>query len=172
MIDFLRLQDALSYHSKCPLCQQNLTVTFSSVMPFCDTKKVTFNLVGGAKIRIDCETNHVEMIEVQRVPNKGIQYEGISIQCHACKNFSYVIQIQIDLSKFELVGIFLNSEIISIIDDNGNRISMRNIHTSQETLYTVSSLNNISSASMPLIPINFDKPKETFNRVKKLLVFS
>lgn len=103
----------------------------------------------------------------------GFTYRGITTQCKDCFNFSFTIQLEVDISNRELTGRYLNSERIMFTDKQGIKHDIRNVYSTKETHYTSSSKGEKEISSIiPLVPLNLQKPGETIARIKKLLVFA
>lgn len=103
-------------------------------------------------------------------------YQGINIECEKCCQYSFTLQILIDVTNKKMAGVFLNSEDISIdpyakgtLDDN---YYIKNIYATECTEYKhYMADGTIKSAVLPIIPLNIYKPLETLNRIKSLLIF-
>lgn len=102
----------------------------------------------------------------------GVCYYGLTIECKSCCQFSYTIQIFIDLEKCRLIKTCLNSETISL-EDNGSVHEIKNIYSFNQTEYTCFAKNgSCKEVTLPLIEFNLSNPKETVSRIKKLIIFS
>lgn len=99
---------------------------------------------------------------------------AISIRCmnRECGQFSYTLQMWVDLIQKKLLGVYLNSELMSIdIDDNTHEI--KNVYTTNKTHYTYHSKDGSSkTATIPLIKLDTTKPHDMLERIKNLIIFS
>ena len=161
-------------------------------------------------IMVDAHSNHVEYLQESRksirypisgiddysgqtpitfptyspkIKLKGIIYESIHLNCGNCHQFSYTIQIVVDISTMMLGNIQLNSEFVCYEEPDGSVHEIRNAYPFGETIYTnfeqmvakspyLPVKSPYDRFTIPLIPINFNDPKETVARIKKLVVFS
>lgn len=97
---------------------------------------------------------------------------GLSMECMSCCQFSYNIQLHMDIIKRKIVGIFLNSENISI-EDHGMIHEIKNIYATDETFYACFPKDGTDKRIiLPLIPLDLKYPQNTINRIKSLLIFS
>jgi hypothetical protein len=98
--------------------------------------------------------------------------QGLTVDCKSCCQFSYTIQIHVDLDERRLIGTFLNSETISIEDEDMVH-EIKNVYSIEQTHYSYFSKDGVDKKStIPLIPLDLKNPKETISRIRKLLIFS
>lgn len=108
----------------------------------------------------------------------GIIYESIHVECLRCYQFSYTIQVVIDMTLMTLKGIYLNNEFISYEDDQNKLHEINNVYASDKTEYTwhVTPTRVYDASkkhiSIPIIPLNLEDPAESVARIKKLVIFS
>jgi hypothetical protein len=102
----------------------------------------------------------------------GTWYQGISISCNSCCQYSYTLRLHVDLTEGKLAGTYLNSEQISV--EEGNTVhEVRNVYAVEKTEYACFPKDGSSKkSSIPLVPLNLLNPKETITRIRKLLIFS
>jgi hypothetical protein len=108
----------------------------------------------------------------------GTLYYPINVNCPKCHQFSYTIQMILDIVKENrITHLYLNSEFISWSDDKHVTHEIKNIYTTEQTEYAHFSSHNYPKInsdrmSLPLIPLNLHNPSETLGRIKKLIIFS
>jgi hypothetical protein len=102
----------------------------------------------------------------------GMFYHALTLNCNSCCQYHYTLQLHTDLTERRLVGTYLNSESINVVD--GEQVhEIKNIYSTEKTEYACFPKDGSSKKqSMPLIPLNISDPKETVARIKKLLIFS
>jgi hypothetical protein len=114
-------------------------------------------------------------------PSMGYKYLSLGMECPHCRNYNFMIQIVVDLEPRKIARILLNSELL-IFRDKDNAYEVRNIYTTSQTEYTCypearprsgKVLTSMSSKqqTLPLIPLDRDKPHHFLQRVRKLLLW-
>src|ERR1700690_2279679 len=138
MKQFANLIDAIFYQTSCPVCYENLKFKNIYDCSFEGEKVVLhINTSIGDIIYINIKKNIVEKIFITRDNHildteasykysafastdysiyNNILNSPITISCNECSQFSYRIQIQLDLINFKITSICLESETISIED--------------------------------------------------------
>jgi hypothetical protein len=178
MKQFSTFLNAIEYHKSCVLCDSKMDINDRDLATdigyeFRENKqKVSFFVFSNRDdtVTIDPETNEVEF-SLKNIAG-GIFYHGLTIDCKSCCQFSYVIQVRIDLSKRILLGTSLNSETLSI-EDSEMVHEIKNIYATKKTEYTYFPKDGSSKrATFPLVSLNLINPKETIGRLRKLLIFS
>lgn len=97
-------------------------------------------------------------------------YQGINIECEKCCQYSFTLQIIIDITNKKIMSILLNSEDLSIV--NTDHYYIKNIYATERTEYKhYMTDGTIKSAILPIIALNIYEPSETLNRIKNLLIF-
>lgn len=97
---------------------------------------------------------------------------ALTIDCKSCCQYSYTLQVHFDLSEEILIGVYLNSESLSI-EESGMVHEIKNSYAAQLTYYSYFDKEGDSKRDcLPLIPLDLDNPKETVSRIRKLLIFS
>lgn len=133
-----------------------------------------FDFSGSAPIRKSYAANLPPSVCYPKY--SGTLYRGISMTCPKCHQFSYVIQLQIDMTLNVVTGIYLNSELISVEESDAVH-EIRNIYTTNMTEYVYLpaegkiNWNKDKKITIPLIPLNLKEPMETISRIKKLIIF-
>lgn len=102
----------------------------------------------------------------------GFFMHALRINCQSCCQFSYALQVHVDLSSKKLAGVFLNSESITV-EDGGVAYEIKNIYSTNITEYHYFSALGSSSKpiTLPLVELDVYKPMDTINRIRKLLPF-
>lgn len=207
MKQFYNLMEALGYHTTCYVCGSRLKHDLQTDYDNNFLPQFKWNLSHRIDtdtddwITIDGRTNKIIYAEPIRrydrdsiydgsqtfrhrkydgsvLERGGTLYESIQVECEKCSQFYYVLQIIIDVSARQLIGIFLNAECISYKDSSGNFHRIKNLYSKEKTSYyyptesTADYDTNTKNILVPLIPINFQNPTETVVRIKKLSVFS
>lgn len=104
----------------------------------------------------------------------GEMANSIHIQCmnRDCSQYSYVLQMWINLDMKRVTEVYLNSEFIAF-DEGQITHELKNIYTTGKTIYTYYDEDgSMKSIPLPLVELNVSKPSETLERVKNLLIFS
>jgi len=199
MIQFQSLNQAFEYHKCCPSCGSHLIVDsgdFAERVEYSDghqCQRFAFRMdyKYDDVLYINTFTNEVEFRLTRSLHEEpvyggghrsgqtptyksydGMWYQGIITSCHECCQFSYTLQLQVDLGRPKVIGIILNSETISL-DDKGVTHEIRNTYTTKQTEYYRTTLSaKEKTITLPLIPLDFNDPKKTLDRIKTLLIFS
>jgi len=178
MKQFKTFLEAIEYHPKCVLCDYKMDINDRDLATdmgyeFRENKqKISFFVFSNRDdtVTIDPETNEVDF-SLKNIAG-GTFYHGLTIDCKSCCQFSYTIQVKIDLKNQILMGTFLNSETISV-EDSDIVHEIKNIYATEKTEYAYFSQSGGSKkATFPLIPLNLMAPQETISRIRKLLIFS
>lgn len=204
MKQFYSFLDAIKYHACCPLCKNRLEINDRDLAMDYDQRsggqRLAFNLTPGTDdvLYINPVTEAVELVltEKYQLPALNVNgtisniytpavqmpildgrfIHGLTIDCKSCCQFSYTLQIHIDLNVHKhnaiLVGTYLNSETVSV-EDNEMVHEIKNIYSTDVTEYSYFSKNGDDKKStLPLIPLDLINPKETVSRIRKLLIFT
>lgn len=170
------------------------TVTYNHS---CDsfTQKITLRVdqFGERKVTLDVGTGAVEKYEepieddfcyglnpgsltskiLKASSYNGTFIHGLHIDCTVCFQYGFALQLYFEISKTaKLSAIYLNSEYINI-EDGPAVHKIKNSYASSETYYSYfDRAAATKEATLPIIPLNIEKPKETLHRIRKLLPFS
>lgn len=101
----------------------------------------------------------------------GMFMHALSVDCKQCSQYGYVLQIHVDMGVRKVVGLYLNSEWITVEHDEVMH-EIKNNYAMQRTYYSFYSGGKDQHAEIPLIYLNVQNPFETVARAKKLLIFS
>jgi hypothetical protein len=103
----------------------------------------------------------------------GTFIHALSVDCMVCFQYGFALQLYFEISKTaKLSTIYLNSEYINI-EDGPAVHKIKNSYASSETYYSYfDRAAATKTATLPIIPLNIEKPKETLHRIRKLLPFS
>lgn len=178
---FKNIRDGINYLTNCPFCGNELflnekehSISQKKGHPF-----LTFNLIGEDLLHININTDEVfvdlnQTISSHGYFNYGTNYHGINIECVNvdCSLFDFTIQLQTNLDKNKINHIILNSERISYEDKQGMLHEIKNIYTSNTTEYTFYTKSESKNKKLPLVPLDFNNPENTIQRIKKLIIFS
>lgn len=203
MKSFTSVQLAIGYHVLCPLCNSPLDLArrgdYSSSFEYNVHKishKITFPLgFGDDELTLDLINEKVELTVFRSVTQPiytsnigqvsgyiagtgpssytGYTYRGLTVECKDCLNFSFTIQLVVDISNKTLTDRFLNSEHVIYTDENKTIHDIKNVYSTEQTHYTsfLKGEKEITSI-IPLVPLNLKNPPETIARIKKLLIFA
>lgn len=199
MMKFYSFLQALSFHSKCPICSKPLQINDRDLVSRAEYPighpYQTFSFYIGSGTDDTMILNpYTEEIEVQHSRHmnpayygtgtgaithssnysiyNGLHYQALTISCNSCCQYHYTLQIQADLTERRLIGTYLNSETISVKE--GNMVhEVKNVYSMEKTEYAYFPKDGSSKrSSIPLVPLNLSDPKETIARIRKLLIFS
>lgn len=104
----------------------------------------------------------------------GLLLLGITLECGNihCTKYSYTISLDLDLTARRFKRASLNAEWVCV-EDGLDVFEIRNSHSMGITKYSHHSADgSTKSIEIPLIPINSLNPKETLERLKKLIIFT
>jgi hypothetical protein len=104
----------------------------------------------------------------------GLIYESVNLSCNDCQQFSYTIQMVVNTKEEYVTKLFLNSEYICL-EENGSIVhEINNNYAREITGYRkIAQLNSDDQKiEIPLIALNLQNPRETIERIKKLVIFS
>jgi hypothetical protein len=200
MKKFNSFLDAFNPDKKCPLCLSFMKINERDIAEdfiFDDNRHVTFYLDRNedSTFTIDMLNHNVSLNIREAFPEhylydinsssyipkyqsshylvkNGLMLQALTIDCISCCQYSYTLQLHLNLSTKKLTSIYLNSETISF-EDKGVVHEIKNIYSLKETQYSCFPKDGSArTTQLPLIELNLDKPKETINRIKKLLIFT
>ena len=175
---FNSLLEGMHYYTACPFCNQKLNINQKDLVADYDgaSQRLSYSLYGDDLLWIDPKTEKVEVVNgptsytISSYYN-SITYHRLGFECEYCFLFGYTIQIQVDLSKNKLIGVFLNSEKVSYEDSDNVLHEIKNIYTKNITEYTYYLESDTKQEKFPLVPLNVQNPEETINRIKNLMTF-
>lgn len=205
MKQFSNLYEAFHHQPRCPLCQDSLDPDYKEVSTNADKTAVTF-IVGSDDVTIDYYDNQIVSHKSDRtlwnysnrgtpgnyyIGKAGLQGSGtemfkVTASCNKCSKYGYVLQLHVRLDEGRLIGIFLNSESVSI-EEGDTLHEIKNIYATEKTEYdkfTRFELHNETvdasgwsgrrngTISFPLMPLDVKNPEMLLNRIKNLIVFS
>lgn len=103
---------------------------------------------------------------------EGILMQGHRIDCNSCYQYSYTLQLRLDLNNMIVESAILNSEFVSIEEDE-NVYEIQNIYTMNRTEYShIENTKRHKTLQLPLVSNDMSNPNEVLSRIKKLLPFS
>ena len=178
---FKKIREGIDYRTHCPFCKEELfinerdaQITYKNKQPI-----LKFNLMGDDILLINIVTEEVMTQLRQNISsygyfNYGVNYHGINIECvnSDCGLFDFTLQLQTNIDKREINYVLLNSERISFEDESGRLHEIKNIYVNEATEYTFYTESESKTQRIPIIPIDFNNPLKTIQRIKKLIVFS
>ena len=171
----------MTYRKKCPFCNSSLHVSDQDLAePFSfKKKKIHIPLLGDDTLVIDILTEEIEIKLKQSIfamgyyNYNGLAYGRIQCECVSCCLYYFVVQIQINMSDKKIENILLNSEFLSFESEDGTLHEINNIYTLDKAEYKYYNFNGESKQlDFPIIDINFNKPKQTIDKLQKLIIFS
>lgn len=194
MKQFYSFQSALDYHRNCPFCFARVQINDRDLATDYNygVEKISLYLDQREDdvVSIDLMTEELQFSLSKRMPDiiytagssgsfyksepcyNGILIHGLTLDCKSCCKFSYTIQIKLDLTERRLTGTYLNSECISL-EDNDIVHEIRNNYPSEQTHYSYFLKDGSDKrVTMPLIPLDFNNLKDTVARIRKLIIFS
>lgn len=195
---FASFHEAINYHSQCPICQNPLEINDNRIVH--NTKKyhdestyhyLTFAL-GEDTLTIDTHTERIDIVMNHpynviysmgspsahyvkghgTIPTSGVFIQGFNIDCMICCQFSYTLQMIVDMNEVKLAGVYLNSESVTM-ETEGIVHEVRNVYSTHKTEYTsFNKSGGHKSVSLPIMPLDLQAPQETISRIRKLIIFS
>lgn len=198
MLQFSSFSNALRYQLHCPICKSKLEPDRYKHAYYDDGgTKISCLMGDDFNISIDLDTEKVEIIldrPKSYLTNNISSYnpysttppsynyngqvlQGLKINCNDCFQYSYTLQVHIDLTAAQLTKVFLNSEVITTEDKTGVH-ELHNNYSLDKTYYRYypkhhdSIIESKNAIEIPVIPLNLQNPLETISRVKNLVIFS
>lgn len=210
MIKLHTIQDIINYQPFCPVCHKSMVVDSNygvhiNKSEFGETEKITLTwrtrqdelVINLCENRIESLVKKVYSSTIYGLPasvvgydyvpiSDGIMYTRLGMFCASCYQYSYVAQILADIAKKEVVDIVLNSEYISVEDEDGLLHEIKNVYPLNTTEYTYFDVNKYCEESesdieytgydktitIPLVPLDLACPEKTVQRIRNLIVFS
>lgn len=193
---FTNLSEAFSLHKKCRSCGHAMTACYNdrSIWPpeNYDNQTIEIDIAEASDsytknlLNINVFNNDISLrfepyhfspkdTTSNNLSWRGSLHESFNIICLECYNFSFIIQVIVEINgeMISISKILLNSETINIID-NKYINHIKSIYTIGETEYTrINKLDNLNIITMyfPLIPLDVNNPQETLKRINKLAIF-
>jgi len=199
MKQFQTLDEAFHHQSNCPFCHKVITKGWAQMTFDGGETLVEFDL-GKTSVTLDYKTGDLreyktsspfEEIATRSYPvyasngsahsaqRNGKELFRVICACTECSQYTYVLQIHLDMDKRRVVGIFLNSETLSI--EKGTDLhEIKNVYATNKTEYSTFTnyesddikTNDRKSIVLPLIPMDLSNPTKTLDRIKTLVLFS
>ncbi len=211
MRKFYNLDEAFHYQPSCPLCGESIEADYKELTMGSDLDSpsvVATFLVGGDEVSIDYYHNNVISYKEKQnhqsiftigspsiihnsTGNYSLRKSGtdifrVNVSCTQCCQYGYVLQVYIDWKEWGVVGIYLNSESISI-EEGSTLHEIKNIYATEKTEYDKFTKMEIdeenlkmsgymgrrnSTITFPLMPLDVKNPQALLNRIKTLIIFS
>jgi len=197
MKQFQNLIEAIKYHSTCPFCSGKMSTDMD--LTYDENSLKAYLKFGVSKVIVDCVTNDIIQYSEQSsidttysigcgrpavqtwgasqgLSTNGVDYRRVSISCEDCYKYGYLVQVLISLSDAKIVGLFLNSETVSV-EDMARLYEIKNIYATEKTEMSIfhqltsKQKGPLDKVDLPLIPLDLQNPMKTVERIKKLIVF-
>lgn len=197
MKQFKNLIEAINYHNTCPFCSGKMSTDMD--LTYDENSLKAYLKFGNSKVIVDCVTNAIIQYSelsstnttysigcgkpavqqwgaAQGLSTNGIDYRRVSISCEDCYKYGYLVQVLISLSEAKIVGLFLNSETVSV-EDMARLYEIKNIYATEKTematfhQHTSRQKGPLDKVEFPLVPLDLQNPMKTVERIKKLIVF-
>lgn len=197
MKHFKNLHEAIQYHERCPFCAGKMVTDMD--VTYDDNSHKAYLKFGASKVIVDCVTNDIIQYSEQSSVNTtysigcgkpaiqswgasqglsttGIDYRRVSISCDDCYKYGYLIQVIISLKDAKILGLFLNSESVSI-EDGARLYEIKNIYATEKTEMSTfhqhlsKQRGALDKVEFPLVPLDLQDPMKTVERIKNLLAF-
>lgn len=187
---FNTVSEARRYRASCPLCSGKLSINDHNLSQKCSNldNQIFFAESMGEydTLSINMDTNRIYLAKLKlRLNNKRSQdstvtyvpsgtarlFHCLKIECKKCWKYSFSIKMEIDLNNLKMIEVSLSNEAISI-EDNGQLYEIKNVYSMDKMEFYQTNSDDESRSFLPIIPINFNNPKETLNRIKNILIFS
>lgn len=190
--NFSTFKEGINYKSACPLCKSPLHINDRDLATDYGhefrggTPKISFfiNQREDDTVTVDPETDEVELVLRNRMPERisgtsftpptynGKLIHALHLNCNSCCQYSFTLQVHLNLTKSKLIGIFLDSESMSI-EECSMVHEINNSYSTNKTFYSYFDKEGDSKkVFLPLIPLDHYSPQETIARIRKLLIFS
>lgn len=198
MKQFKNLVEALKYHTSCPFCSGKMVTDMDMVLD--ENSMKAYLKFGASKVVVDCATNDIIQHEESSIhdvnyktysgapirqymgpignnllPN-GLNYRRVNVSCDDCLRYSYLVQILVSLSDKKIIGLFLNSETVSV-EDSAKLYEVKTIYATEKTemstfhTHVSKQRGALDKVDIPLVPMDLQNPMKTVERIKKLIVF-
>lgn len=204
MTNFYSLKEAIAFQPICPICKGPTALdgrfgvnTFERITWDFKTQTELIYQTDQNKVVIDLETDVVKEAAISRTNYKyvtkglagittylpapvyyGTEYLRVGVTCDECCQYSYLLQILLDIGLRRISEIVLNSESITLDDGKGITHEIRNIYTTEKTEYSyfpgkpLTGETGSSPLEFPLIPLDLKDPYKTLERIRSLIIFS
>lgn len=108
--------------------------------------------------------------------HSGKFMHALHVECAKCHHYGFTLQVHIDLANGNLEGVFVNSEEL-VFDKDDLSCEIRNNYAFGKTEFTywkrggLKKLSDSKKMIIPLMKVNFEKPLDSFDRLKKLALY-
>jgi hypothetical protein len=200
MIDFNHLLDGIYYYHNCLLCNSAMSIQNEGINYDCTyaNSRTGYNLIFTLdkidKLIINPHTEEVK-IETYKYndPTTDNYYDGsviknhlsymsdnydyidcfqLSINCPKCKNFSYTIDLIVDLYQKKISRMRLNQLTVCMEEKIGSYFIVNDFYDNKTSLLFSGGGIEKTLLHTSLVEMDYINPKNTFSRLKKLIVFS
>jgi hypothetical protein len=108
----------------------------------------------------------------------GVMYVRLVMKCRNCARYHYMLQILVDLTQLRIADVLLNSEHMTLMDDDHMLHHITNVYPSEKTEYHYNrppsgsaDINDSELIKLPIMAMDVERPYKMLERVKNLLVF-
>jgi len=204
MKKFDNFHEALSYQPLCPFCRDTVGTDHQSLFLSGSETTITFRVgaddltTGYFHNRVISYQNNQDKWNNPKSGNYNIVKPGLSgnglemfkvvASCKGshCSKYGFTLQVHLRLDEGKVIGIYLNSESISIEEEDILH-EIKNNYSTEKTEYDrfsrVEIDNNTVKASgwagrrngtilFPLMPLDLREPDKLLQRVKNLVIYS
>ena len=181
MIKFKKILDGMTYRKNCPVCHSPLHVNDQDLAePFSfKKKKISFPLLGDDVLVVNLFSEDIDLKLKQSVfamgyyNYNGIAYGRVQCECVSCCLYYFVLQVQINMSIKKIENILLNSEFLAFEDASGFLHEINNIYSLDKCEYKYYNIEGDSKKlDFPIVELDFANPKQTIDKLQKLIIFS
>lgn len=195
ILKFDTFQNAIAYRARCPLCSGFMRINDRNLAEDYDEyhypgREIKFHLTPWSNdlVSINPMTDEVRIIYAKSLDYmadgeltskpitlesySGLHKNGIQLDCISCCRYDFCLSIELDLTSEKLLDLSLSVESFSI-ESEDQVSSVTNFYFKNKTKYEYFKKNGDEhEAYLPLITLNLQDPKETINRLQKLLIFT
>ena len=201
MIQFNHLLEGMYYYNNCLMCNNAMSIQNEGINYDRNyaSNRTGYNLIFSLekidKLIINPYTEEIE-IETYKYNDPAVDYSycaggrvtdyssqnsshydysdsfQVNISCNKCKNFSYILDLVIDLSQKRIHQMLLSEVTICLEEQVGSYFIVNNFYSNETSLLFSGMGSEKTLLNIPLVDIDYNNPKNTFSRLKKLILFS
>jgi len=196
MKQFQNLFEVLEYQPTCPLCKSRV-MPVAANLNYDENRVIATLTIGNITLVVDCHTNKVLQYSessnlhqiytigsqiAYQVPTgnynllKGNNMFRLNMICDKCSKYGYLTQIHVDGGEYQVTGLFLNSESLSV-EDGTKLYEIKNVYAVDKTELSIfhqhlsSQRGALDKIEFPLVPLDLQNPMKTIERIKNLIAF-
>lgn len=200
MKHYTSIIEAIKYRTHCPACKKQLQVNETELAEekYGQLGQKIYVFYVDQRYQSTCEIDsYTSKVVININDNVGLQHpyyhsrnyslpnytvqkgkfmHALHVECAKCHHYGFTLQVHIDLTTCLLEGVFLNSEAL-VFDNDKLSCEIRNNYAFDKTEFTywkrggLKKLSDSKKMIIPLMKVDFEKPLDSFDRLKKLAIY-